>query len=133
LARFNVQLVGFDKDYFNGLPIPAQAMALCTFMLQYYGETGLSGWAADALAPIVIVLSLLMVSRIKYDTLPKLTKKQNPGASVENCRFCPSGFNRYLLKRPSLLSRDERIYNFWDSARCIPADEKDNVGTAERS
>jgi CDP-diacylglycerol--serine O-phosphatidyltransferase len=76
LARFNVQLVGFDKDYFNGLPIPAQAMALCTFMLQYYGETGLSGWAADALAPIVIVLSLLMVSRIKYDTLPKLTKKQ---------------------------------------------------------
>ncbi len=68
--------MGFDKDYFKGLPIPAQAMALCTFMLQYYSETGLTGWAAAALAPIVIVLSLLMVSRIKYDTLPKLTKKQ---------------------------------------------------------
>ncbi|MFZ1978975.1 MAG: CDP-diacylglycerol--serine O-phosphatidyltransferase [Bacteroidota bacterium] len=76
LARFNVQLVGFDKDYFKGLPIPAQAMTLCTFMLQYYGEIGLTGWAAAALAPIVIVLSFLMVSRIKYDTLPKLTKKQ---------------------------------------------------------
>ena len=25
LARFNVQLVGFNKDYFNGLPIPMHA------------------------------------------------------------------------------------------------------------
>jgi CDP-diacylglycerol--serine O-phosphatidyltransferase len=76
LARFNVQLVGFDKDHFTGLPIPAQAMALCTFMIQYYTEAGLVGWTSIALAPIVIVLSLLMVSRIQYDTLPKLTKKQ---------------------------------------------------------
>ncbi len=37
LARFNVQLVGFDKDYFNGLPIPMQAITTCAFILQYYG------------------------------------------------------------------------------------------------
>ena len=38
LARFNVQLVGFDKDYFNGLPIPMQAITVCAFILQFGGE-----------------------------------------------------------------------------------------------
>ncbi len=77
LARFNVQLVGFDKDYFNGLPIPMQALTVCAFIFQYYSETnGLTGWPKDALAPLVIVLSLLMVSTIKYDTLPKFSKRQ---------------------------------------------------------
>ncbi len=74
LARFNVQLVGFDKSHFTGLPIPMQAITVCAFVLQNltYGF-GLSGWARDFLAPLVIVLSLLMVSRVKYDTLPKFT------------------------------------------------------------
>ena len=77
LARFNVQLVGFDKDHFTGLPIPAQALALCAFVIQYYSDVaGFTGWTTDAVIPIVIVLSLLMVSTIKYDTLPKFTRKQ---------------------------------------------------------
>lgn len=77
LARFNVQLVGFDKEHFNGLPIPAQAVTLCAFMLQYYSEySGFSPMAAAVLPPIVITLSLLMVSRIKYDTLPKFSRKE---------------------------------------------------------
>lgn len=77
LARFNVQLVGFDKDHFNGLPIPMQAITLCTYILQYYGDGyGLSGWTDTGLVVLVIVLSLLMVSHVKYDTLPKLSKKQ---------------------------------------------------------
>ncbi|MGH2567692.1 MAG: CDP-diacylglycerol--serine O-phosphatidyltransferase [Bacteroidota bacterium] len=76
LARFNVQLVGFDKDYFSGLPIPMQAMTVCAFILQYYSEGfGLQGWTRDALAPMVVVLSLLMVSRVRYDTLPKFTRR----------------------------------------------------------
>ncbi|MCX7985075.1 MAG: CDP-diacylglycerol--serine O-phosphatidyltransferase [Bacteroidetes bacterium] len=76
LARFNVQLVGFDKDYFNGLPIPAQAITLCAFVLQYYSEySGFSPIAQVVIIPMVILLSLLMVSTVKYDTLPKFTKK----------------------------------------------------------
>jgi CDP-diacylglycerol--serine O-phosphatidyltransferase len=76
LARFNVQLVGFDKEHFKGLPIPMQAMTLCAFVLQNYTEGyGYVGWSKDLLAPLVIGLSLLMVSRIKYDTLPKLSRK----------------------------------------------------------
>ena len=77
LARFNVQLVGFDKDYFNGLPIPMQAITVCAFILQYYGEGfGLSGWTGDGLTGLVLVLSFLMVSRVKYDTIPKFSKRQ---------------------------------------------------------
>ncbi len=76
LARFNVQLVGYDKDYFRGLPIPFLAITLCAFLLQYYTEGGgLQGVSKEALAPLVAVLSLLMVSRVKYDTLPKFTTR----------------------------------------------------------
>ncbi len=76
LARFNVQLVGFDKDFFKGLPIPAQALILTSFVLTFYSESGgLIGWEASIFAPMIVVSSLLMVSTFKYDTLPKLSKK----------------------------------------------------------
>ena len=76
LARFNVQLVGFDKSHFTGLPIPMQAITVCAFVLQNYTIAfGLNGWPREMLAPLVIALSLLMVSRVKYDTLPKFTRK----------------------------------------------------------
>jgi CDP-diacylglycerol--serine O-phosphatidyltransferase len=77
LARFNVQLVGFDKEYFNGLPIPMQAITICAFIFQYYGAgIGLTGWTGSGLVLLVIFLSFLMVSRVKYDTIPKLSKRQ---------------------------------------------------------
>ena len=76
LARFNVQLVGFDKDYFKGLPIPFQAMTVCAFLLHYYTEgAGLQGTSRLMLGPLVAGLSLLMVSRVRYDTLPKFTSR----------------------------------------------------------
>lgn len=76
LARFNVQLVGFDKDYFKGLPIPAQAIMISTFILSYYSEIGgIMGWKSTALFILVVSLSFLMVSNFKYDTLPKFTRR----------------------------------------------------------
>jgi CDP-diacylglycerol--serine O-phosphatidyltransferase len=76
LARFNVQLVGFDKDYFKGLPIPFQAVTICAFMLQFYSVGyGLTGVAQTALAPLVVFLSVLMVTNVRYSTLPKLSKR----------------------------------------------------------
>jgi len=77
LARFNVQLVGFDKDYFKGTPIPLQAMVICAYMFQYYADgVGFTGLGGTGLTLLVIILSLLMVSHVKYDTLPKLSKRQ---------------------------------------------------------
>jgi CDP-diacylglycerol--serine O-phosphatidyltransferase len=76
LARFNIQLVGFEKDYFKGLPIPMQAITICAFLLEYYSEGhGLAQSSRDLLAILVVVLSLLMVSRVRYDTLPKFSRR----------------------------------------------------------
>lgn len=76
LARFNVQLVGYDKDYFKGLPIPFQALTICAFLLHYYTEgAGLQGASKIMIGPLVAGLSLLMVTRVKYDTLPRFTSR----------------------------------------------------------
>ncbi|MEK6570185.1 MAG: CDP-diacylglycerol--serine O-phosphatidyltransferase [Bacteroidota bacterium] len=76
LARFNVQLLGFDKEYFTGLPIPSSAITVASFVLMFYDNTlGLNGLTRKLLAPMVITLSLLMVSRVKYDALPEFTKR----------------------------------------------------------
>lgn len=76
LARFNVQLVGFDKEYFIGLPIPSSAITVASFVLLFYDNImGLNGLTRSLLAPMVVVLSLLMVTRIKYDALPEFTKR----------------------------------------------------------
>jgi len=74
LARFNVQLVGFDKSFFKGLPIPTSALTIATFILTFYiGGSGFSTAQSDSVIPLVIILSYLMVSKIKYDTIPKFS------------------------------------------------------------
>lgn len=81
LARFNAQLVSYDKDYFKGLPIPAAAITIASFVLTFYDGVALHGTEASLLAPIVVIVSLLMVSTMKYDTIPKFSRrgiKQHP-------------------------------------------------------
>jgi len=76
LARFNVQLIGFEKDYFKGLPIPFAAITICAFVLQFYSEEyGFSRWTGLGFAAMVVFLGVLMVSRVRYDTLPKFTSR----------------------------------------------------------
>lgn len=82
LARFNAQIVGYDKDFFKGLPIPSTAIVLSSFTLTFYDEnTGLQNIGILLLPPLVVILSLLMVSTIKYDAVPKFSRrgiKQHP-------------------------------------------------------
>ncbi|MEI8134440.1 MAG: CDP-diacylglycerol--serine O-phosphatidyltransferase [bacterium] len=77
LARFNVQLVGFDKDYFKGLPIPSAALFILSFVTFYYlpQSSILFGTSLKdpALFLVVIGASLMMVSTVKYETLPKFS------------------------------------------------------------
>lgn len=78
LARFNVQLVGFDKDYFRGLPIPSAALLVMSYVSFYYLDQNpnISPSTYDAgMFVVVISAGLLMVSTIKYDTIPKFSKK----------------------------------------------------------
>jgi CDP-diacylglycerol--serine O-phosphatidyltransferase len=78
LARFNVQLVGFDKKYFTGLPIPSSALTIVCFVLSFYDEYAGDYFRAAQfiIIPMVLLLSYLMVSKIKYDTLPKFTPSE---------------------------------------------------------
>lgn len=74
LARFNVQIVGFSKSFFLGLPIPSSALTIASFVLAFYSE-GFPNPISDFITPMVLVLSFLMVSNIRYETLPKLSLK----------------------------------------------------------
>lgn len=81
LARFNVQLVGFDKDKFNGLPAPMAAMTIVSYVLFYHNKIFSAAVSETFITALAVALSILMVSRIKYDTLPKPTLnavKKNP-------------------------------------------------------
>lgn len=76
LARFNVQLSGFDKDHFVGLPIPASGITVASFTLNYYQPgIGLNPAAAVAIPYMVVALALLMVSKVSYDTLPRVSRR----------------------------------------------------------
>ncbi len=81
LARFNVQLVGFDKDKFNGLPAPMAAMTIVTYILFYHDKIFSLSSSKNFLLILSIILPILMVSRIKYESLPKpslFAIKKNP-------------------------------------------------------
>jgi len=66
LARFNIQIGIVESTVFNGLPIPAAAIVVATSVL-FHGYIGGAGTLNAAFfIPVMIVLSLLMVSSIKY-------------------------------------------------------------------
>ncbi len=73
LARFNVQVedIKIKRDFF-GLPIPISAIAIASFFLFYYNGISVVKPFNHLLLPSVIILSLLMVSNIRYNTLPKM-------------------------------------------------------------
>ena len=81
LARFNVQLVGFNKDKFNGLPAPFAAATLCSYLIFYHDKIFAEETSNIVITILAIGLPLLMISRFQYDTLPKFSKegfKKNP-------------------------------------------------------
>lgn len=104
LARFNVQLVGFEKDYFTGLPIPASAITIVAFVLSFHDQVfGLRGFAGDILAPMVVGISLLMVSKVKYDPIPKFSKRDLKKHPIRAISYAAAGL---IL----LFSRGEALF-----------------------
>jgi CDP-diacylglycerol--serine O-phosphatidyltransferase len=72
LARFNVQLVGFEKSFFLGLPIPTVALTIATFVLAFYNN-GYPKPYSDMIIPMVIIVSYLMISNIRYESFPRFS------------------------------------------------------------
>lgn len=72
LARFNVQLSGYTKKHFSGLPIPAAAITIGSYILlvekYFYGEA-----FPRILIALTAIVSLLMVSNVRYEVFPKIS------------------------------------------------------------
>jgi CDP-diacylglycerol--serine O-phosphatidyltransferase len=66
LARFNIQIGIIESNVFNGLPIPAAASVVATGILLFYYLGGAGQLNHPSILIGIIVLSLLMVSNIKY-------------------------------------------------------------------
>ncbi|MBE0644241.1 MAG: CDP-diacylglycerol--serine O-phosphatidyltransferase [Bacteroidetes bacterium] len=76
LARFNVQLVGFSKDHFIGMPIPLSALTLVSFVLFFSpGEIQASEQLQYALMLLTASCGLLMISTFRYPVVPKISLK----------------------------------------------------------
>jgi CDP-diacylglycerol--serine O-phosphatidyltransferase len=72
LARFNVQVEDIKiKQDFNGLPIPIAAITVASFILFYHNGINIIRPFNILLTPTIIILSLLMVSNIRYNAIPK--------------------------------------------------------------
>lgn len=73
LARFNVQLEEIStKLDFKGLPVPISAVTIASIILFYHNGITIAKPFAHSIIPMIIILSILMVSNVRYNTLPKV-------------------------------------------------------------
>lgn len=77
LARFNVMTEEIKiKGDFTGLPIPLAAITIALLIFSYYKDGKIIEPFSSLVTPLIIILSLLMVSRIKYSALPNLKDRK---------------------------------------------------------
>jgi CDP-diacylglycerol--serine O-phosphatidyltransferase len=104
LARYNVTTEDADAtESFEGLPIPGQAVAIVALVLAAENSTWGGVLALDSLRvilPVVIVLSGLMVSSIRFDTIPM--------PSLEYVRAHPKKTALYVLAGVLIVGVQER-------------------------
>ncbi|AXJ01053.1 CDP-diacylglycerol--serine O-phosphatidyltransferase [Cyclonatronum proteinivorum] len=79
LARFNIDAKAEPSSFFKGLPIPAQAMMLVAFFLTFQNNLEFfeifKHGANSVIIPTIIILSLLMVSTVPFDKVPRFNKE----------------------------------------------------------
>jgi len=72
LARFNVQVIIFKSDTFNGLPIPAAASLIASTVLLFHYIGYNDSTKHTTVLIMIYILSFLMVSSIKYNSFKEL-------------------------------------------------------------
>lgn len=103
LARFNISMIGYSKDSFSGLPTPAQALAIAGFVLWMQSERYFPvEMMPTVLGWLSVLLALLMVSKVNYDTLPKPT--------LESFRRRPLQMSLYAVAAFSVLLFQARAF-----------------------
>jgi CDP-diacylglycerol---serine O-phosphatidyltransferase len=89
LARFNISVGDLNtKSDFSGLPIPVSAITVALLVFSFYRD-GIIIPPFDILTiPIVLGLSALMVSTIRYNALPKMKNKNVKQKSILIVTLC---------------------------------------------
>ncbi len=88
LARFNVQLTTLaDKPEFVGLPIPAAALTLGSYLTFFHPTAVPAPWDTIALTGLIAVLGGLMVSRVRFPNVPRYTRRYMRQHPVETVVF----------------------------------------------
>jgi CDP-diacylglycerol--serine O-phosphatidyltransferase len=83
LARFNSQLTNLEtKGDFKGLPIPLSAITIAMFVYYVHNNGEFVKPLYFISIPLIIILSLAMVSNIKYSAFPKLNKTTLRGKPI---------------------------------------------------
>ncbi len=84
LARFNVQLVGFSKDHFTGMPIPLSALTLVSFIL-FFTPEGIQAneHLQHALMLLTASCGVLMISTVRYPVVPKISVRSFKARPVQ--------------------------------------------------
>ena len=74
LARFNVfkEAHAFPANIFIGMPIPTASMAICSIVLVFDDRPPQTRTGILLFSLYVILISLLMISNIKYKTIKKI-------------------------------------------------------------
>jgi CDP-diacylglycerol--serine O-phosphatidyltransferase len=75
LARFNVKLDGFDKDFFSGLPIPIAALTLSSFVIFSDHFFAIPVKFPKTMILLILFVSILMVSTVRYEVAPNINFK----------------------------------------------------------
>lgn len=77
LARFNSEseVTGGKKPFFAGLPIPASAGLIASYVLFSYDLGGGVLWETPLL-PLTLSVSFLMVSRVRFEGMPYFSLRQ---------------------------------------------------------
>jgi len=83
LARFNSQLVEIEtKGDFKGLPIPLSAITIAMFVFYVHNNGEFFQPLFYVSIPLIILVSLAMVSNIKYSAFPKLNRTTLRGKPI---------------------------------------------------
>lgn len=75
LARFNVELVGYSKKYFYGLPSPTAAITISSFVFMAHRVNSFYFDRNYFSLFLIILVAFLMISRIKFDAIPPISLK----------------------------------------------------------
>jgi CDP-diacylglycerol--serine O-phosphatidyltransferase len=83
LARFNVEIDDLkNKKDFKGLPIPIAAVTMSTLILTFLKEGKIVEPYNNFVIPVILLLSILMISNIKYNSFPKINRNLVKGRIV---------------------------------------------------